>query len=122
MSQAVKFLDPNTNQIVIKDCLTGAELTAAQVASVVPCPTVDNVSSDVCLQPIGNTDPALVEEGGKKICAIQTTYLADGSVDSISAAAAPLLLNKAGADVSATHEETACPAGLIYAGEVCYTP
>ena len=120
MSNAVKFLDPNTNKIVFKDCVTGADLTAAQIASILPCPTRSTVDSDVCLQPTGNTDPALVVTGGKQICTIETTYLADGSVDTVLPVGTPLLLDSTGSDVTSTMEVTACPVGMVYAGEVCY--
>lgn len=119
MANAFKLFDPNTGATVFRDCLTGALLTPAEIALITPCPTRSDVSSDVCLQPTGNTDPLLIETGGKQICTVETTYLADNSVDA-TAVVATLLIDASGADVTATHETTACPAGLIAVGEVCY--
>lgn len=120
MSQAFKLLDPNTGEIKFHDCLTGVELTAAQIATITPCPTVELANDSVCIQPIGNTDPTLVESDGKRICTIEITYLADGTVDATTVISTNLM-NAAGTDVTATHEVTACPAPLIPVGEVCFT-
>lgn len=120
MANAFKLFDPNTGLVVFRDCLTGAELDAAQIAAVVPCPKQDIETDQVCIQPIGNLDPALIESDAKRVCTIEISYLADGSVDA-TAVVNTMLINAAGADVTTTHEVTACPAGLIAVGEVCYS-
>lgn len=119
MKTASKFLDPNTGLIVFKDCLTGADLTAAEIAAVTPCPTTDLQTDSVCAQPTGNVDPTLVLKGVKRVCNYQTTYLADGTPEAPTLLST-VLFDAAGIDITATHEVTACPADLIYAGEVCY--
>ena len=120
MSQAFKLLDPNTGEIKFHDCLTGVELTAAQIATITPCPSVELTDDSVCIQPTGNTDPTLVETDAKRICTVQISYLADGTVDTTELLSTNLI-DAAGADVTATHEVTACPAPLIPVGEVCFT-
>ena len=118
-SYAFKLFDPNTGLVVFRDCLTGLALTDAQIEAIVPCPKQDIETDQVCIQPIGNEDPALIESDAKRVCTIEITYLADGSVDATTVVNT-MLLNAAGDDVTKKYEVTACPAGLIAVGEVCY--
>ncbi len=119
MQKAFKLFDPNTGAIVFRNCLTGVILTDAEAALVAPCPERTPVTNDYCIQPIDNENPALVEKHGKEVCTMETTFKPDGSVAEIKVINV-LLLNAAGDDVTATHEKTDCPVGLIPVGEVCF--
>lgn len=119
MANAFKLFDPNTGAITFRDCVTGAELTAAQIAAVTPCPTIDIETNEVCIQPNGNTDPANVQSHAKQVCTLKTTYNGDNTIDETTLEDTKLY-DASGADVTATHEVTACPVGLMPVGEVCY--
>ena len=119
MPKAFKLFDPNTGLLAFRDCITGAELTAEQVAAVTPCPDREIVATDACIQPVGNTDPTLIETGAKQVCTFEITYTAEDAIDT-STLVSTVLVNAAGEDVSDTHEATACPVALQPVGEVCY--
>lgn len=119
MSRAFKLFDPNTGLITYRNCADGVELTEAQVATIAPCPQYDLETSDVCIQPIGNEDPLLIETGGKQACMYKTTFNPDGTANA-PVLESTALTNAAGDDVTATHETTACPVGLMPVGEVCF--
>jgi hypothetical protein len=120
MAKAFKLFNPNDGTVVMRDCDTGAILTAAQMAAATPCPQRSVVSSAVCLQPIGNLDPALVESGGKEVSTYEQKVDADDVFVS-NELIDTILLDASGADVTATHEVTACLTGLLPVGEICYT-
>lgn len=120
MAQAIKLLDPGTGTLTFRDCITGIELTAAQIATLTPCPERKVTSSDACIQPIGNTDPTLVETNGKYVCTLEVTFDASGAVAG-TAMVGELLLDAAGVDVTATHERTDCADGLVAVGQLCYS-
>jgi hypothetical protein len=111
MAKAFKLFDGNTGLVVYRDCITGAELTAEQVAAVTPCPDREMVSSEVCIQPIGNADPTLIETGAKQVCTFEISYNADDTIDA-STLIGTVLISAAGVD--------ACPVALTPVGEVCY--
>lgn len=119
MANAFKLFDSATGLIVYRDCLTGVELTAEDIAAIKPCPKQELLASDACIQPIGNTDPALVESGAKQVCMFETTFLPDETIG-VTTLVGTTLVSGAGVDVTATHEATACPVPLMPVGEVCY--
>jgi hypothetical protein len=119
MPKAIKFLDPNTGLIVAKDCVSGADLTAAQIAAAVPCPTTSVETADVCVQTVGNTDPTLIEQGAKEVSTFEISYNTDNTVNE-TILVSTTLYSADGTDITATHEKTACPVGLLPVGEICY--
>lgn len=114
-SMATKFWDPNTQTIIAVDCVTGAILTAAQVAGSKMCPPPTFDKEEVCIQPIGNTDPALVVPGWVIVAA---TVDPDTLAVTLGAPAiydVTLLTN-----LTATHEVVKCQENLLPIGVVCY--
>ena len=120
MPKAIKFFDPNTGTIVARDCLTGALISDTQLADATPCPTVDIETLETCIQPTGNTDPSLIEKGGKEVTTYEISYNADNTVAATSLVSTTLY-DALGTDVTSTHEKTDCPAGLLPVGEICYS-
>lgn len=96
-------------------------ITAAEFAAKtkIKCPLSETITKDVCLQPTGNTDVAEIKEGCKTY--IQTTTFSDlvGTVDTQTQTPTKLFL--AGADVTSTHEEVACPVPTVVSGSICVT-
>ncbi len=86
----------------------------------VKCPTSLPDKERVCLQPIGNTDAALIEEGWQ-VCVVNTTYSDEiGTVAVVTITDETLWL--AGVDVTATHEVTACPEAITIDAGFCVAP
>jgi hypothetical protein len=111
----VQHLDMRVSPPVLMDQATFDALT------VVTCPTTETEFERVCLQPIGNTDAALVVEG-QEIKVMQTTYSDDvGTVDAVTIQSITLWLND-GTEVTDTHEIVACPEPIVVETGVCVAP
>lgn len=82
----------------------------------IQCPETDVEKCSVCIQPTGNTDPLLIEKGIKLITTT-TSYTAAGvastTIDAVT------LHQADGTDVTATYEETACPAPIVIEQDFC---
>lgn len=99
----IKRINPLTQSVTVFDTATGEVVTdAALIASLEPCPTTEPDKEKVCLQPVGNEDPALIESGWQ-ITAI--TIAADGTIT----LGEPVLTLADMTDVTASHEVVACP-------------
>lgn len=87
----------------------------------VKCPVIEPDWEKVCLQPIGNTDAALIVSGDKMV--VLTTLFADtsGTIDSVSRSPATLYLED-GTEVTATHEVIACPEPVVVESDFCVAP
>lgn len=75
----------------------------------------------ICVQPIDNTDAALVEQGMK--CVPKRITYADtmGTIDEITIG--DITLHQAdGTDVTATFEEVACPEPVVVESDYCVAP
>lgn len=94
--------------------ITEAEYTAL---TKVKCPDCETITKDRCLQLIGNTDAALIEEGC--LTYVQTTTFSDLAGAVATQTQTPHKLFLAGVDVTATHEIVACPEPVVITGEVC---
>ena len=95
--------------------LTQAEYDAL---TKVKCPQTETDFERLCIQTIGNTDAALIEEGMQ--CITKTTTYADenGVIAAVTIDDVKLLLND-GTDVTATHEVVPCPTPIVVETEVC---
>lgn len=97
-------LNPITGEIVVYNTETGAIVTdAAILARLTCCPTRQTDKEKACLQPTGNTDPALVVPGWQ-ISVFEVA--SDGTLEVLSTT---LYDDSLATDLTATHEVTACP-------------
>jgi hypothetical protein len=94
------YLDHRVDPSVIIDQATYDALDK------VKCPETVTDNENQCIQPVGNTDAALVERGFQ--CVVKTiTY---DPADVATVAITSVTLHQAdGTDVTATYEVTACP-------------
>lgn len=82
----------------------------------VRCPEFDTEKCPVCIQLIGNTDPTLIESGLKLINTVTTFDVAGVPTVEVTS----VTLHQAdGTDVTATHEETACPSPIVIEQDFC---
>lgn len=84
----------------------------------VKCPVTTTDMENICLQEVGNTDAANIVKGMR--CVLKTTKFADtaGTVEAVTIDGVNLHLAD-GTDVTATHEEVACPVPTIIETGAC---
>jgi hypothetical protein len=87
----------------------------------VKCPETETDWEKVCLQPIGNTDAALIVSGEKMIAQTITYSDVQGTINAVTRSA-PLFYLEDGTDVTATHEVVSCPEPIVVESGYCVAP
>lgn len=100
----IKRINPVSGATVVIDLATGqVETDAAKIAALQCCPERKTDKEKICLQPIGNTDPANIDGGW--MVSVEEIY-ADGTATVLSTKLWDLARAN---DMTTTHEAVTCP-------------